>query len=81
VYVDHIYTHTVDLWCVDHGTAWVKVKVPGVDGHVTRVSANGDGDCSGRQITFTKRGNVVKVKITHTGDFNCTYTWVVVRYS
>lgn len=81
VYVDYIYEHKVNLWCADHGTAWVKVRVPGVDGHVTRVKANGDGDCSGKQITFTKRGNVVKVKITHTGVFDCTYTSVVVRYS
>lgn len=73
--------HDVELYCVSSGSAWVKIRVPGVQGAVTRVVANGDGDCSGKSVTYVKRGTVVKVKIRHTGDFDCTYTAIVVRYS
>ena len=81
VNVDDTYDHEVNLWCIDHGTAWVRVKVPGVRGHVTRVLANGDGDCSGKSLTYTKVRTVVRVTIEHSGDFDCVYTNVTVRYS
>lgn len=80
VFVDDVFAHTVNLWCFVEGRAWVVVRVPGIKGKVTRVIANGEGDCSGKRVTYRKRGDVVRVKILHRGDFDCTYGDIVVRY-
>jgi hypothetical protein len=80
VVVDDYLDHTVNLYCFGEGRAYVVVRVPGVRGRVTRVIARGEGDCSGKEITYRKRGDVVRVKILHRGDFDCTYADVIVRY-
>jgi hypothetical protein len=80
VIVDDYFDHTVELYCFGEGRAYVIVRVPGVRGRVTRVIAQGEGDCSGKEITWRKRDSVVRVKILHRGDFDCTYTDVIVRY-
>jgi hypothetical protein len=77
------WPHEAELSCSGSGTAWVKVKVPhAVTGKVTEIRPVGArGDCSGRSITYRKHGHVVTVKITHTGDFDCTYKDIVVFFS
>ena len=57
------------------------MKVPGVDGDVRTVKVTRRGDCSGLQVSYRKRGDVVIVKIDERGEFDCRYKRVVVRFS
>jgi hypothetical protein len=74
----------VRLWCIGdrgHGSAWVRVRVPGVRGEVTRVRVTSTGDCSTHDIRWRKRGSTVLVKVSVTAEDNCEVRTVRVRYT
>lgn len=82
VLVDDFDEMTVNPFCFGEGSAWFKVRVPGVHGRVTGVATRATGDCSGRGVTFTKNRLIVVVRVGHTGgDFDCTYSTIIVRSS
>ncbi|HET7236349.1 MAG TPA: hypothetical protein VFK59_07945 [Actinomycetota bacterium] len=82
VFVDDYDDNEIEAYCLDeNGHTWVKVRVPGVDGAVTSVKVTRRGDCSGVDIGYRKRGDVVTVKIDERGEFDCYYKRVVVRFS
>ena len=85
VYVlDWVDDPYVRLWCIGdrgHGSAWVRVRVPGVRGEVTRVRVTGTGDCSTQEIRWRKRGSTVLVKVSVTAEDNCEVRTVRVRYT
>ena len=81
VFIDDYDDNEVNAVCFGEGRTWVKVRVPGVDGDVNLVKVTRRGDCSGIAITYSKRGDVVTVKITETGEFDCYYKRVTVRFS
>ena len=80
-WVDNPY---VRLWCNGdrgYGEAWVRVKVPGVRGEVTRVRVTGTGDCNTMETKWRKRRATVLVKIWVTAEDNCEVRAVRVRYA
>lgn len=81
VRIDTFDDRDVRAFCWENGGTWFKVRVPGVDGDVTRVQAAETGDCSGQRITWKKPNSTAIVRIANTGEFDCRYTTVVVRYS
>lgn len=62
-----------------YGRAWVRVKVPGVRGRVTRVRAGTTGDCDGREITWRKRRTKVLVTVAVTAESECEVRAIRVR--
>ena len=82
IHVDNFDDHEVESFCWSDGLAWFKVRVPGVEGTVTRVQAAERGDCSGQRITWRRQAlGAILVKIANVGEFDCTYDTVVVRSS
>lgn len=81
VFVDDFSDFEVNVYCFDTGRTWFKVRVPGVTGRVTRVIARGTGDCSGKRLSFRKRGDVAIVKVTNVGEFDCSYSTIIVRHT
>jgi hypothetical protein len=81
VIVDDYLEMEVNAYCFGGGHTWVKVRVPGVDGNVTRVSVQRRGDCSDLSVTYRKNGDNVTVKIAESGDFDCYYKRVIVRHT
>ena len=85
VYVlDWLDNPYVRLWCIGDrgsGSAWVRVKVPGVRGEVTRVRVAATGDCTTKEIRWRKRGSTVLVKVSITAEDNCEVRTVRVRYT
>lgn len=83
VIVDDYFEYNVNVYCFGSGTAWFKVKVPGVRGKILSVNATGRGDCSGKHLSFRRSKSTpttVLVTISHSGDFDCTYRSVSVDY-
>jgi hypothetical protein len=63
------------------GWAWFTVRVEGVGSGPLSAKAFGTGDCTGRTISVKRRaGGVAIVKVRHSGDFDCTYKSVTVRW-
>jgi hypothetical protein len=84
VYVlDWLDAPYVRLWCIGdrgQGEAWVRVRVPGVRGDVTRVRVASTGDCSTKEIKWRKRRSTVIVTVSVTAEDNCEIRTVRVRY-
>ena len=84
VAVDDYFEYEINVYCFGSGSTWFKTKVPGVSGKVTSVQVNGQGDCSGKRVTWTrsaKKWSTLLVTTKNTGDFDCYYKSVVVRFS
>jgi hypothetical protein len=81
VIVDDYLDNEVNAYCFLSGNTWFKVRVPGVDGQVRSVRVARRGDCSGTDVSFTKRGDVVTVKVVSRGEFDCYFTRVSVRHT
>lgn len=62
-----------------YGKAWVRVKVPGVKGKVTRVRAATSAFCSGKKVTWKKRPNRVLVTVSVRAGSNCDVGTISVR--
>ena len=71
----------VIAFCFSDGRTWFKVRVRGVTGEITRIQAAATGDCSGQRIKSVRRGDSAFLKIINVGEFRCTYSTVVVRFS
>jgi hypothetical protein len=80
VEIDDYYAHQVHVYCINSGRTWFTVRVDGVDGHPRRISVRQTGDCAGRRVTHRQSGETVLVKIENSGDFNCYYHAVTVRF-
>lgn len=61
--------------------AWFTVRVSGVGAGALTATAFGTGDCTGKTVSVKRKaGDVAIVRVSHTGDFNCTYKSVTVRW-
>lgn len=70
----------VHLWCEGSGSAWVKVRVRGIEGRITRVVSFFRGDCSGWSGWWEQRGRTMVGKdIFRGGDFDCYLRFFRVR--
>lgn len=62
-------------------TAWFTVRVRSVGSGPLTAKAFGTGDCTGKLVTVKRKsGGVAIVRVRHTGDFDCTYRSVTVRW-
>jgi hypothetical protein len=75
----------VDLSCdgaEGYGTAWVRVRVPGIRGKVTGVRAELTGDCSNnRNVSWKKKRSKVLVTVSIHADAFCQVRTIRVSYS
>jgi hypothetical protein len=75
----------VDLSCngdPGYGSAWVRVRVPGVRGKVTGVRAELTGDCSNnRNVSWKKKRSKVLVTVSIHADPFCQVRTIRVSYS
>lgn len=74
----------VRLWCDGdrgYGRAWVRIRVPGVRGDVTRVRVAATGDCNRKEVSWRKRRSTVLVTVSVTADDNCEVRTVKVRHT
>jgi hypothetical protein len=74
----------VRLWCIGDrgdGRAWVRVRVPGVRGDVTRVRVSATGDCNRKEVRWRKRRSTVLVTVSVTAEANCEVRTVRVRHT
>lgn len=75
----------VDLSCdgaEGYGTAWVRVRVPGVRGKVTGVRAELTGDCTNnRNVSWKKKRSKVLVTVSIHADAFCQVRTIRVSYS
>jgi hypothetical protein len=85
VYVlDWLDNPYVRLWCIGDrgdGRAWVRVRVPGVRGDVTRVRVTATGDCNRQEVRWRKRRSTVLVTVSVTAEANCEVRTVRVRHT
>lgn len=65
----------------DFGTKWFTVRVKDVGSGPLKAKAFGTGDCTGKTATVKRKpGGVAIVKVRNTGEFDCAYKSVAVRW-
>lgn len=81
VLVDDYSAYEVEVFCFGSGSTWFTVKLTGVGFGPLTARTFSTGDCTGKSLTVKRRpGGVAIVKVRNTGDFDCTYKSVSVRW-